>query len=62
MQSTPHLQVVGNQLDPTKPEWYKQPRRSIAEILADLSKPIPNKYLDSRKQGSTNLTCSDLQY
>lgn len=56
MQSTPHLQVVGSQLDPSKPEWYKQPRRPICEILADLSKPIPNKYLDSRKQGGTNLT------
>jgi len=25
--------------------WYKTPRRSIAEILADLSKPIPPQYL-----------------
>ena len=56
MQSTmPRLQAV-DQPDPTKPEWYKQPQRPIAEILADLSKPIPNKYLDSRKQGGANLT------
>ncbi len=52
----PNLQVVGGELDPTKSEWYKQPRRQICEILADLSKPIPNTYLDSRKQGGANLT------
>ena len=51
----PQFQVVGNDLDPTKLEWYKQPKRPIAEILADLSKPIPNKYLDTRKQGNANL-------
>lgn len=56
MQSTPtRLQAV-DQIDATKPEWYKQPRPPITEIIADLSKPIPNKYLDSRKQGGANLT------
>ena len=55
MPSLPNLQVV-DQLNPTKPEWYKQPRRPIAEIIADLSKPIPNRYLQARKQGGTNLT------
>lgn len=54
MPNLPNLQVV-EQLDPTKAEWYKQPNRSITEILADLSKPIPGKYLDTRKQGGTNL-------
>lgn len=53
--ATQKLQAV-DQLDPTKPEWYKTPRRPIAEILADLSKPIPAKYLDTRKQGNTTLT------
>lgn len=48
------LQVVGSNLDPTQPEWYKQPRRPIAEILAGLSKPILSKYLDTRKQGYKN--------
>jgi hypothetical protein len=56
MQSTPPKLQVVDQLDPTKPEWYKLPLRPIAEILADLSKPIPNKYLDTRKQGGANLT------
>lgn len=56
MQFTPHLQVVGSQLDPSKPEWYKEFRRPITEILADLSKPIPGKYLAQRKQGGTSLT------
>lgn len=56
MQSTaPRLQAV-EQLDPTKLEWYKEFRRPIVEILADLSKPIPNKYLATRKQGGTQLT------
>lgn len=38
---------------PTTPadlEWYKSPKRPIAEIIADLSKPIPKQYLDARKQ------------
>lgn len=51
----PHLQAV-DQVDPTKLEWYKGFRRPITEILADLSKPIPNKYLATRKQGGTQLT------
>lgn len=29
--------------------WYKIPKRPIAEIIADLSKPIPTKYLDKLK-------------
>lgn len=57
MPNLPNLQVVNQQQpDPTQIEWYKEPRRPIAQILADLSKPIPNKYLDSRKQGGANLT------
>jgi hypothetical protein len=36
--------------------WYKPALRPIAEILADLLKPIPTKYLDTRKQGGANLT------
>lgn len=56
MQSTtPQLQAV-EQLDPTKLEWYKGFRRPITEILADLSKPIPSKYLATRKQAGTTLT------
>ena len=55
-QNQPKLQVVSSDLTPTSPEWYKQPRRPITEIIADLSKPIPNKYLAQRKQGGTNLT------
>lgn len=55
MPNLPNLQII-DQPDPTKLDWYKQPCRPIAEILADLSKPIPNKYLDSRKQGGANLT------
>ncbi|MBA2681589.1 MAG: DUF1071 domain-containing protein [Ktedonobacteraceae bacterium] len=42
-------------LDPSKPEWYKGFRRPITEILTDLSKPIPAKYLATRKQGGANL-------
>ncbi|MEO8892060.1 MAG: hypothetical protein ABI417_11090 [Coleofasciculaceae cyanobacterium] len=30
-------------------EWYKQARRPIAEIIADLSKPIPRQYLSKLK-------------
>lgn len=52
----PNLQVASNLPETARLEWYKQPGRPISEILADLSKPIPNKYLDSRKQGGTNLT------
>lgn len=51
----PPLQAVNNS-DPSKPEWYKGFRRPITEILADLSKPIPNKYLAKRNQGGTTLT------
>ncbi len=57
MQSTtPATLKPVDQLDSTKPEWYKQPLRPIAEMLADLSKTIPAKYLETRKQGGTNLT------
>jgi len=52
----PNLQVVSNNLDPTHLDWYKQPRRPIAEIIAPLSKPIPSKYLAQRQQGGTSLT------
>lgn len=55
MQSAPTLLAV-DQLDPTRLEWYKGFRRPITEILADLSKPIPGKYLAQRKQGGTQLT------
>ena len=56
MQS-PHLEVVNSssQIDPSKSQWYKEPRRPISVIIADLSKTIPDRYLDSRKQGSTTL-------
>jgi hypothetical protein len=47
---TPHLQAVPDQSP------YKEYRRPIAVILADLSKPIPKKYLDTRKQGTKILT------
>jgi hypothetical protein len=30
-------------------EWFKEAKRPIAEIIADLSKPIPAKYLDKLK-------------
>lgn len=52
----PSLQAVNSNPDPTQPSWYKQPRRPIAEIIADLSKPIPKKYLAERKQGGSQLT------
>lgn len=32
------------------------PRRTIAEITADLSKPIPQRFLETRKQGGATLT------
>ena len=51
--STPaKLQAV----DPTKVEWYKGFRRPITDVLADLAKPIPPRYLATRKQGGTILT------
>lgn len=53
--SLPNLKIV-DQVDPTRPDWYKGFRRPITEILADLSKPIPNKYLAQRKQGGATLT------
>ena len=56
MHSAPAKLQALDQLDPTKPEWYKMPRRPLAEMLADFSKPIPAKYLESRKQGNVNLT------
>lgn len=40
------------QVDPTSAEWYKEPRRPIAEIIADLSKSIPSRYLDKLKDQS----------
>lgn len=55
MANLPNLQLA-DELNPTKLEWYKEPKRPIAEILADLSKPIPNKYLETRKQAGANLT------
>jgi hypothetical protein len=35
---------------------YKEFRRPISVIIADLSKPIPAKYLSTRRQGKANLT------
>lgn len=55
--SLPNLQIVSNQVNPTHLEWYKQLRRPIADIIADLSKPIPKKYLDTRQQGGASITC-----
>jgi hypothetical protein len=34
---------------PAQVEWYKEPRRPMAEILANLSSEIPRKYLDTLK-------------
>ncbi len=51
----PRLQTV-DQINPSKTEWYKGFRRPITEILADLAKPIPKRYLQERKQGGTMLT------
>lgn len=39
----------GRPLDPSQAVWYKEARRPIAEILADLSKPIPGKYIERLK-------------
>jgi hypothetical protein len=39
-------------LTPASIDWYKTPKRPIAEILADLSKPIPDQYLDQLKDKS----------
>lgn len=36
--------------------WAKSYRRPIAEIIADLSKTIPSKYLKRRRQQNTMLT------
>lgn len=47
-----HLTAVPGQ-DET---WFKEYRRPIKVILADLSKPIPKKYLETRKQGGALLT------
>lgn len=41
---------------PADLEWYKSAQRPLAEIIADLSKPIPQQYLSQRKQGGAQLT------
>ena len=46
IQTPAKLQAV-DAVDPTKIEWYKGFRRPIVDILADLSKPIPPRYLAS---------------
>lgn len=51
---TPHLQAVPSPPSDSSP--FKEYRRTITEILADLSKPIPNKYLATRNQGGAILT------
>lgn len=43
MPNLPNLQVVGSNLDPTQPGWYKQPKRPIAEILADREQANPQQ-------------------
>lgn len=48
------LQTVPNLA--AEPSLYKEFRRPIIEILADLSKPIPKKYLATRQQGGATLT------
>ena len=53
---TPAKLHAVDQIDPTKIEWYKGFRRPITDILADLAKPIPPRYLATRKQGGTILT------
>jgi len=50
----PHLQAVPSPSSESSP--FKEYRRPITEILADLSKPIPKKYLATRKQGGAILT------
>ena len=52
MQSaTPKLQVI----QPSQPQ-LKAYGRTLAEIISDLSKPLPNRFLSHRKQGGKNLT------
>ncbi len=47
--------IATDDLNPTKLEWYKEAKRPIATILADLSKPIPKQFLAQRQQGAANL-------
>lgn len=48
MQSTP-LKLV-------EPAQFKPYGRPLAEIIADLSKPLPDRFLSQRKQGGKTLT------
>ena len=50
MQSTPALKVVE-----TEPQ-FKPYGRALSEILSDLSKPLPARFLNHRKQGGKQLT------
>jgi hypothetical protein len=58
----PHIKLVSSSSETaiSQPQsgesFYKPFRRPIAVILADLSKPIPKKYLATRKQGGATLT------
>lgn len=47
--STPALKVV-------KPASFKLYGRPLAEIISDLSRPLPERFLSHRKQGGKNLT------
>lgn len=48
-----HSPVPGQSPSPVQ---ASPPRRTIAEITADLSKPIPKRFLETRKQGGATLT------
>lgn len=49
-----NLQIVSDPVE-SKPQ-HKPFKRPIAEILTDLSRPIPDRLLQTRKQGSATLT------
>lgn len=51
MQSTPPTLTVVE-----KPLQLKAYGRPLAEILADLAKPLPQRFLSTRKQGGKTLT------
>lgn len=40
----------------TEKPLFKPFKRAIADILADLAKPVPDRFLDTRQQGSATLT------
>jgi hypothetical protein len=40
----------------TEKPLFKPFKRAIADILADLAKPVPDRFLDTRQQGGATLT------